>query len=158
MRPIAVFDLDGVLADVRHRLHLLATSPKNWDAFFAAAADDPLLDEGASLVRELATSDEIRYLTGRPERSRALTEAWLARHALPPGVLTMRPDGDHRPARVFKLEQLRSLRQDRTVAVVVDDDPEVVLLLRRAALPVHQADWLPYAEPLAAAQEDDGRT
>lgn len=158
MRPVAVFDVDGVLADVRHRLHLLASSPKQWDAFFAAAVDDPLLDEGAGLVHERAETDEIRYLTGRPERSRALTEAWLADHDLPAGEVTMRPDGDHRPARRFKVEQLRILQRRRTVVLVVDDDPDVIALLRDQGLPVRLADWLPYATPLADAQENEGRT
>lgn len=158
MQPITVFDIDGVLADVRHRLHLLAGSPKRWDDFFAAAVDDPLLDEGAALVRELAATGEIRYLTGRPESSRALTENWLDRHDLPAGMIIMRPDGDHRPARLFKVEQLRSLLRDRTITLVVDDDPEVVALLRDSGLPVRQADWLPYETPLAEAQENHGRT
>lgn len=153
-----MFDLDGVLADVQHRLHLLAGVPKDWDAFFAAAVDDPLLDEGAQLVRELASTDEIHYLTGRPESSRELTERWLRRHRLPAGAVVMRPDGDHRPARLFKLEQLRLLQRGRTISCVVDDDPEVVALLRDNDLPVRQADWLPYAAPLKAAQESDGRT
>lgn len=158
MRPVAVFDLDGVLADVRSRLHLLATSPKQWDAFFDAADADPLLEEGADLVRRLAADHDVCYLTGRPERSRELTTAWLARHGLPPGTLAMRPDGDHRPARRFKQEQLRALRRTRTIALVVDDDPEVVAMLRAEGLPVHQATWLPYEEPLAEAQEGEGRT
>lgn len=158
MRPLAVFDLDGVLADVRGRLHLLASSPKQWDAFFAAAGADPLLGEGADLVHRFAADHDICYLTGRPERSRALTAAWLARHDLPPGTLAMRPDGDHRPARRFKQEQLRALRRTRSIAVVVDDDPEVVAMLRAEGLPVRQATWLPYEEPLAEAQERDGRT
>lgn len=158
MRPITVFDIDGVLADVRHRLPLLAGRPKRWDDFFAAAVDDPLLAEGADLVRECADTDEIRYLTGRPERSRALTEEWLDRHGLPTGEVTMRPDGDHRPARLFKVEQLRSWQRHRTITLVVDDDPEVVAVLRDLDLPVRQAKWLPYQRPLAEAQEDDGRT
>lgn len=158
MRQVAVFDIDGVLADVRHRLHLLAQSPKRWDEFFAAGVDDPLLEAGADLVRVRAASDEIRYLTGRPERSRELTEAWLRRHDLPRGAVTMRPDRDHRPARRFKVEQLRALRAERTIALVVDDDPEVVALLREEGLPVRQATWLPYTEPLADAQEGEGRT
>ena len=42
-RPLAVFDVDGVLADVRHRLRFVERSPKDWDAFFSAAVDDPPL-------------------------------------------------------------------------------------------------------------------
>ena len=43
-RPIAVFDIDGVLADVRHRLHHLQCRPQRWEAFFTAADRDPLLE------------------------------------------------------------------------------------------------------------------
>ena len=42
-RPIAVLDIDGVLADVRHRLHHLERQPTSWSGFFAAAVSDPLL-------------------------------------------------------------------------------------------------------------------
>ncbi len=53
-RAVAVVDLDGVLADVRHRLHHLDRRPKDWDSFFAAAPSDPPLAEGFAVVRELA--------------------------------------------------------------------------------------------------------
>ena len=45
-RPIAVLDIDGVLADVRHRLHHLDKRPKDWAAFFAAAGRDPAAARG----------------------------------------------------------------------------------------------------------------
>ena len=73
MRPLAVFDIDGVLADVRHRLHFVESHPKRWSAFFGAADEDQLLAEGAALLRSLADSLEVRYLTGRPERMRPLS-------------------------------------------------------------------------------------
>lgn len=157
-RSLAIVDLDGVLADVSHRLHHLGARPKDWEPFFRAAAADPPLPEGFRRTHELADLHEVVYLTGRPERTRRLTEAWLSRHGAPPGRLLMRPDGDHRPARMFKREALRQLGSDRTVAVVVDDDPEVVALLSADGWPVELAAWLPYADPLARAQEDDGRT
>jgi hypothetical protein len=69
-RPIAVLDIDGVLADVRHRLHHLESRPKNWAAFFAAAPRDPLLAEGAAVATHLSTDHELVYLTGRPEHCR----------------------------------------------------------------------------------------
>ncbi|GFE12858.1 hypothetical protein Sgleb_09050 [Streptomyces glebosus] len=40
-RPLAVFDLDGTLADTGHRQHLLRQTPRDWRAFFAAATEDP---------------------------------------------------------------------------------------------------------------------
>jgi phosphoglycolate phosphatase-like HAD superfamily hydrolase len=45
---LAVFDVDGVVADVRHRLRHVAHGRKNWNAFFAAAADDPPLEIGVA--------------------------------------------------------------------------------------------------------------
>ena len=39
-RGIVVLDVDGVIADVRHRLHHVERKPKNWPAFVAAMDDD----------------------------------------------------------------------------------------------------------------------
>ncbi|CAO5232371.1 phosphatase domain-containing protein [Frankia sp. AgKG'84/4] len=157
-RPLAVIDVDGVVADVRHRLQYLRSWPGDWDAFFAAAPADPPLAEGVELVRRLARDHEVVWLTGRPERSREATARWLREQELPRGELRMRPDDDRRPARVFKRAQLRELGAGRQVAVVVDDDPAVVDLLRADGWPVLRAQWLEYEPTLGNAQESEGRT
>src|SRR3954468_14747304 len=157
-RPVAVIDLDGVVADVRHRLHHLDKKPRDWDAFFAGIPDDPVLAEGRAVVDRLAPDHEVVYLTGRPERSRDATEAWLRRHRLPQGRLIMRSERDRRPARVTKPGLLRRLTKSRRHAIVVDDDPDVCAALSRAGWPVLVADWMPRADTLAAAQERHGRT
>ncbi|MEV1009662.1 hypothetical protein [Streptomyces sp. NPDC049881] len=158
-RPLAVFDLDGTLADVRHRLHHLASRPKDWNAFFRDAAKDTPLHDGVALAHERARTDEIAYVTGRPERCRADTERWLARHGLPPGRLLMRRADDRRPARIAKPELLRELARGRTVSVVVDDDQQVCAAYRDAGFPVRHAHWAAApAAVLTEAQERDGRT
>ena len=153
---LAVFDIDGVVADVRHRLHHLEP-PKSWHGFFEEAADDPLLDEGARLVVELAAEHEIVWLTGRPEWLRATTTDWLARHGLPGTELHLRPIRDYRPARVYKREVLQSL-SPRGIAAFVDDDDEVVQTALRAGFPAVLADWVPRNATLRNAQERLGRT
>jgi phosphoglycolate phosphatase-like HAD superfamily hydrolase len=158
LRVLAVFDVDGVVADVRHRLHHIARPPKNWPAFFAAAAADPPLATGVALAHEWAAAHDLVWLTGRPERLRAVTERWLASHGLPAPRLLMRPAHDRRPAKVFKAEQLTRLARDTEIAVVVDDDPEVVAALTAHGWPVYLADWVPYGRSLREAQERDGRT
>jgi len=160
-----VIDIDGVVADVRHRLHHLARSDgrtrggKNWPRFFAEAGDDPLLAHGAQVAADLAAHHAIVWLTGRPEWLRDVTELWLARHRLPGGALIMRPSNDRRPARTFKVEILRRLP---AVAVLVDDDPDVVSAARSAGFEAALADWVPRSEivlaPLHEAQERHGRT
>jgi phosphoglycolate phosphatase-like HAD superfamily hydrolase len=157
-RPLAVFDIDGVLADVRHRLHHLQARPQRWNAFFLAADRDPLLEEGATRLRTAQAENDVIYLTGRPERNRALTRAWLARYGLPTGPLHMRPDDDHRPARWVKRETLRRLARIRRIVSVLDDDPAVVATLEADGWPVELATWLPHSSTLQSAQEQQGRT
>jgi hypothetical protein len=157
-RPLAVFDIDGVLADVRHRLHHLQARPQRWNAFFLAADRDPLLEEGAARLRVAQAEHDVVYLTGRPERNRTLTRTWLAAHGLPTDPLYMRPDDDHRPARWVKRHTLRLLALTRTIASVLDDDPAVVAVLCADGWPVELATWLPHSSTLQTAQEQQGRT
>jgi hypothetical protein len=153
-----VFDVDGVVADVQHRLHYLSRQPKDWRGFFAAAAADPPLADGIALARAYAAEHDLVWLTGRPQHLRSVTHRWLRAHGLPAAQLLMRPRGDYRPARIFKAEAVAELAAGRRVAVVVDDNPSVVTTLRARGWPVRLADWVPYAEPLQQAQDGDGRT
>ncbi len=155
---LAVVDLDGVLADVRHRLHHVRSAPKDWDAFFAAALADPLLEQGHQTVSRLAEVFDIVYLSGRPERCREDTLTWLERHALPRGEVLLRRPGDRRPARLMKVEVLDRLSVERSIAVLVDDDPLVLDAARDAGYDVLPADWMPVEETLREAQEVEGET
>jgi hypothetical protein len=129
---LAVFDIDGVVADVRHRLHHLHR-PGRWAQFFRAADADPLLAEGAALVADLAREHDIVWLTGRPDWLRDTTAGWLAQHGLPGTELHMRPD-----------------------------DREVIDAALAAGYPAALADWVPredpYSDALHEAQERFGRT
>jgi len=163
-RPtICVFDVDGVLADVRHRLRHLERAPKDWDAFFAAMDGDGPLTEGIAMAQEhAAAGHRIVYLTGRNEDYRELTRVWLVRHGLPEGRLVMRGVDDRRPARLFKPTALRRIAAEGVVVAVVDDDDAVVAALRRDGWPVVHATWMHADEDaqqsLFDAQEVDGRT
>ncbi|MER6036561.1 MULTISPECIES: hypothetical protein [unclassified Streptomyces] len=157
-RPVAVFDLDNTLADTAHRQHFLENRPRDWNGFFGAAPADPPLAEGVTLALETARECEIVYLTGRPERCRRDTLAWLAAHGLPEGRVHMRGDTDRRPARFTKLEILRRLARDRTVRVLVDDDELVCDDAERAGFTVVRARWADRSAALEDAQEREGRT
>lgn len=158
MRPLAVFDIDGVLADVNHRVHHLERQPADWPSFFDAAQDDVPFPEGVTLSSEAAEDCDVAYLTGRPERCRAQTEQWLSTHGFPRGQLVMRSDGDHRPARKAKPPLLRALAHGRIVAIVVDDDDEVCDAYAQAGWNVLRARWASRSDALVRTQENDGRT
>ncbi|MDJ0340877.1 hypothetical protein QMK19_19040 [Streptomyces sp. H10-C2] len=157
-RPLAVFDLDGTLADTRHRLPLLDRQPKDWTGFFRAAVDDAPLAEGVRLAREAAVECDVEYVTGRPERCRRDTVAWLDRHGLPSGHVWMRSNDDRRPARTAKLELLRRLARKRVIRVVVDDDELVCDAYERAGFTVVRARWMSTSPLLTQAQDTEGRT
>jgi hypothetical protein len=162
-RPLAAVDIDGVVADVRHRLHHLERRPKDWRAFFAAAPADPPHQEGLAVVaRLLEEHHEVVFLTGRPERLRAATRSWLQRHGLGGHRLVMRPPHDRRPAAVVKVELLEEVRAGRPVAVVVDDDRRVLAAMTQAGHPTFHADWerrdAAEQQVLLEAQETEGRT
>ncbi|MER8037680.1 phosphatase domain-containing protein [Streptomyces hydrogenans] len=157
-RPLAVFDLDDTLADTAHRQHYLERRPRDWDGFFGAAPDDPPLAEGVALCRSAAEECEVVYLTGRPERCRRDTLAWLAAQGLPEGPLHMRRHRDFRPARVTKVEILRRLGAGRAVRMLVDDDALVCDAAEEAGFPVVRARWATPSEALREAQEREGRT
>ncbi|MEV7386017.1 MULTISPECIES: HAD family acid phosphatase [unclassified Streptomyces] len=157
-RPVAVFDIDNTLADTAHRQRFLESKPRDWDAFFAAAPQDPPIAEGIALAVATAQECEIVYLTGRPERCRRDTLDWLAAHGLPEGRVHMRRNADRRPARHTKLEILRRLAERREVRVLVDDDELVCDDAERAGFRVVRARWADRSAALEQAQEGEGRT
>lgn len=153
---MAVFDIDGVVADVRHRLHFIEGRRRDWVRFHQSAVDDPALVEGITLVKDLGAHHEIAWLSGRPEWLRSVTDGWLAKHGLPHAEIHLRGNSDRRPARLFKLAVLRGLSA-RSIAAFVDDDTEVVQAAIAAGYPAILADWVPRASSLREAQDWLGR-
>jgi hypothetical protein len=161
-QPLAVVDIDGVVADVRHRVHYVEQRPKDWKRFFAAAVHDDAHPEGLAVVETLARDHEVVFLTGRPEHLRDDTQAWLKRHGLDKYRLYMRPEGHRGPSAQFKVAELRRIAKRRRVAVVVDDDVLVIEAMRDAGYVTMQADWerrtAAQQATIVDAQERDGRT
>jgi hypothetical protein len=90
-----VFDIDGVLSDAAGRQHFIEGGGgrrKDWDAFFEACGDDPLIEEVGRLLELLDDDLQILLLTGRPIWVQPQTAAWLEDLELPvSGYLYLRP-------------------------------------------------------------------
>lgn len=108
-----VFDIDGVLSDAAQRQHFIdGSSPRrDWQAFFEACGDDPLIDDVARLVHLLDPALRVVLLTARPLRVRPQTLAWLDRYRLRWDLLIMRDWDDYMTARDFKRMTVHQLRQ-----------------------------------------------
>lgn len=117
-----VFDIDGVLADARHRLHHIEKTPKDWKAFFADASMDPVVDKGLALLREAREDSMVVLVTGRPQTLENVTREWMRRFGIPEVPVMFRSVIDHRPGKYVKEDHLTSLGGPDEVSVVYEDD------------------------------------
>jgi phosphoglycolate phosphatase-like HAD superfamily hydrolase len=138
-----IFDLDGTLADITHRLHHIKAKPPNWDTFFAECVHDPVYEPIRDLVQLASENYRIILVSGRSAKVRAETEAWLADNDVPYQDLHMRADGDYRQDFVVKSQILDAiLAEGNEIAFVVDDRPSVVAMWRERGLTCLQCrEW-----------------
>lgn len=147
---LIICDIDGVLADCSHRLHYL--EERNYDDFYSnnAMLDDKTILAGVDLLFSLRHNycpigesvqrkNPVIFLTGRPDRTRSITMAWIQEHigyAMHDLPLLMRGDEDYRPSSVVKTELLQAAlpHQGRRYDMVyfIDDDPENVKAVCKA--------------------------
>lgn len=131
---IAIFDIDGTLADVSERLHHVQKKPKDWDAFFEGMAQDKAIHAIVRLCDVIyASGIKIVLCTGRSEEHRKETVDWLAREGVDYHELLMRPDGDRRSDVVVKRELLAGIDKTK-VLFVVEDRSRVVEMWRSEGL------------------------
>lgn len=131
-----VFDIDGVLSDAATRQHFITSGRRNWDAFFEACGDDPLLDDVAQLLHLLDGSLQVVLLTGRPVRVQRQTLAWLGRYDVRWDLLIMRDYGDYSAAREFKQATVDELRrQGFELRLAFEDDRRNLEMFRSEGVP-----------------------
>lgn len=127
-------DIDGTLADCTHRLHHIQKRPKDWDSFFAATADDRPIMPVIAMVSCMRAhpGHTLIFCSGRPEKTREATVAWLRRHGLPTKPLYMRADGDHQDDQHLKRQLLARIRADGFDPILAIDDRKRVVDMWRA--------------------------
>ena len=145
MDSCIIFDLDGTLADLSHRLPLVRKTPPDWPAFFAGCPDDLPNHWLIDMLDTLHLHNDIFICSGRPEEWRPATLDWLAKHEVPFNSLLMRPSGDHRPDTEVKKEMLQGIRgQGYEPLCAIDDRPSVVKMWRENGVPclaMDDAEW-----------------
>lgn len=133
---LVVFDIDGTLANIEHRLGYVRSQPKNWAAFDAGIPNDKVNEPVARVFHSLHNGENtIIFASGRSERSRQATVDWLRTNKMWFGSysrLYMRKADDFRPDDVVKREILNEIIADygRKPDMVFDDRPRVVRMWR----------------------------
>lgn len=140
MARTIIVDIDGTVADLEHRRHYLASSPKNWQAFEAGIPFDKPHQHVIDLVNTLYSVDwTILMCSGRGEQSRGHTESWLSLMPVSYHKLYMRAKNDFRPDNIVKSELLdQILAEGYTPSFVLDDRNSVCEMWRSRNIPCFQ--------------------
>ncbi|MDK4727445.1 AAA family ATPase [Rhizobium phaseoli] len=143
-----IFDLDGTLADISHRVHFVRGGQRDWDSFFKECVHDKgvghVIDTFHAHVK---AGHKVRIWSARSDVVRAETENWLSDMGIDPCCLQhMRAAGDSTPDATLKRYWLN--QEAERPDLVYDDRQRVVDMWRAEGVPCFQvvADW-----------EDDGR-
>ena len=128
-----VVDLDGTLADDRHRQPFLQQRPKRWDEYFEGCDRDTPIEPVIQIVRALFDDGhQVEIWTGRSERVRRKTMEWLYRYDVPYSYLRMRPGKDYRRDTILKGGWLETCASKPEL--VIDDRPQMVEFWREQGI------------------------
>jgi len=143
-----VFDLDGTLADITHRLcYIYATTPEekreelygeyapDWDKFNMECSKDEPKNEIIELLKMCQHyGKSIAILSGRMETAKERTIEWLHNNGIKYDILEMRRSKDYRSDVEVKREMFFKHFNIKQVWFVVDDRDKVVNLWRELGL------------------------
>jgi phosphoglycolate phosphatase-like HAD superfamily hydrolase len=133
MKP-NVFDIDGVLADNRHRFSFIEGPKKDWDAYYEGMPKDKILEPVAELLR--GSSRPIVITTGRPDKYFGYTWRWFCHHSLDVWVSEVytREDGDFRPNPEVKEEMAKRIFDEYGgINLAFEDDERSVAIWQKYA-------------------------
>ena len=133
-----IVDIDGTIADCRHRRHFVNDGNSDWTAFFDAMKDDTPIRSVINIVNSLYYRNQIILVTGRPESYRSHTIKWLRNVDVSYHYLFMREDdytnqvGQRGTPWDFKEEVLINLRRAGVqINLALEDKQECVDMWRR---------------------------
>lgn len=131
--PAVIFDIDGTLAIIKHRLHFIQKSPKDWNGFFSKIPEDIPNRAVITLLRMVTVP--IILVSGRNEKYRAVTEKWLHDHEIEYDFLFMREFNDRRDDAIIKKEiYIKYIEPYFDIDFIVDDRNRVVEMWRSLGL------------------------
>jgi hypothetical protein len=132
----AVVDIDGVLSDAASRQHYLEAPRRDWQGFFDACTDDPVIEEMRVLLDLLQPDLSVVLLTARPERLHAITEGWLRRYSIRWDLLIMRGEDAAGSTSEFKQGTVGELRRyGFELLLAFEDDRRNVEMFRSVGVP-----------------------
>lgn len=138
-RNTVVIDLDGTLANISHRVHLVHTDKPDWDAFYSLIPGDEINEWCKSLMEAMTDKHHVVIVSGRRKSCMKDTKEWLDRFEVPYHKLYLvRDDKDYSPDHELKKKWLDGYGKNK-VLFVVDDRTKVVDMWRAEGMVCLQA-------------------
>lgn len=122
------FDMDGTLANVDSILHYVRKDSryKDFDSFHRSSYFSPPNQNVVDILFEAVDKGfTIVIVTGRNEKYRDVTQAWLDENNIPYDNIFMRPEDDFRPDTVIKNNIFQQINQHYHMVHFVDDRTDI---------------------------------
>ena len=131
-----IFDIDGTLMNIEHRMKFVEQRPKDWKSFRELTKDDtPNLDVFAIATALQKEGHNILIASGRNKSQRAITLMQLMAQKLVFRDIKLRSDKDFRPDHFVKKDMLDKFRAEGwNPTLVFDDRSSVVDMWRENGL------------------------
>lgn len=137
--PYVLCDIDGTIADVKHRLQYAKGETKDWKKFFSLISEDTVRKDVQNiLVAEYNKGRTIIFVSARPETYKKETLEWLHKNMLTfAWTVIMRRANDKRVDTEVKKQMLDTYFPDKSkIALVIDDRPSVIRMWKEEGLNV----------------------
>ena len=145
---IAIFDFDGTIANIDHRLPFIQQDEPDWQSFHKACSKDVPKEKIVDLMDILFMAGVyIIIASGRGAEATAETIMWLTDNKVPYHQLYLRPENNITPAETLKKIWYNALWASEDVIGVWEDDDKPVAMWRSMGLQVYQvaegSNWQP---------------
>jgi predicted secreted acid phosphatase len=139
MKLLVIFDIDGTVANLDHRLKYVRSKPSNWPAFNAAMKfDTPIPAVVEVCKRYIADPNvDVVFASGRSDDCRDDTVTWLEKNGMGGyDDIFMRKTKDSRSDDIIKKEILGAIEivYCKKPDFVFDDRPRVVKMWRNEGI------------------------
>ncbi len=142
-QKVILIDIDGTIANIDHRKHLILGETPDWDAFYKACVDDtPIVAMIKVIKGDLEGNSAIPvFVTGRSDLVRRETAEWLDKYFFDGDLqdrnpaLHMRVHGDHQEDFELKKGFVNSLSEFEILGAY-EDRPQVIRMYEELKIPV----------------------
>lgn len=127
LNKAVIFDIDGTLANTKHRNHFLETDIKNWPAFFKTSIYDTTNINIVNILNSyIKDGYKIILMTGRTIKYKDITVEWLSKYNITYDMLFMRDNKNFENVTSLKLKWYDHLKFILNIESIYEDNIDTI--------------------------------